>query len=67
MSLSRLRRYLRAPEVVTPLCPICHSEPALMIGVAQWFCENEDCEVTLWCPTVDAAEQLAKAHRLEAE
>lgn len=58
------RRLMAMPDVLTALCPGCHTEPALLVGLSQWFCETEDCRVLMWNPTMDAADCLATAKLL---
>jgi hypothetical protein len=55
------RRFVMSPDVVTFTCPACQSEPCLMVGTSQWFCETEKCRVLSWNPTMPADDQLTLA------
>lgn len=58
MTESKWRRLMAVPDLKTTTCPGCGAEPALAIGYAQWFCEDEDCPVWIWNPLMTREEQL---------
>lgn len=46
-----------------PKCPMCGSTPAFIWpGLAQSFCENEDCNVLCWNPWEPASANLNDLH-----
>ena len=49
-------------EILTPRCPLCWSEPAIVIpGGIQAFCGNEDCMLLCWNPSLTLEANLRDA------
>lgn len=51
------------PEILTPRCPLCDSEPVMVFGGGtQAFCGNdENCNLICWTPTLSLDENLLDA------
>ena len=50
------------PEILTPRCPLCDGPPMpLLPGLAQAFCDNDDCTLLCWTPALSLDENLLDA------
>jgi hypothetical protein len=50
------------PEFPTPVCPLCSSPPAMVIGPTQAVCGNaDDCPILIWNPSATLEENLTNA------
>ncbi len=49
-------------EILTPRCPLCDGEPmALIPGLEQAFCDNDDCALLCWTPALSLDDNLLNA------
>jgi hypothetical protein len=46
-------------EILTPRCPLCDGPPMTLIpGLEQSFCDNDDCTILCWTPTLSLDDNL---------
>ena len=57
------------PEILTPRCPLCDTEPYMVMGGGtQAFCGNRDgCPVWTWDPTKSREHFLRNAKQVHLE
>ncbi len=50
------------PEVLTPDCPLCGQPPMMVFGGGtQAFCDNDDCTLIFWNPSLSLDDNLLDA------